>query len=393
MIDIILVLIMLGYAISGFRQGLVVGVLSLGGFVGGAVLAMFVVPQLVSGLEPGTQRSIITLLAVIFTAWAGQFLGSMLGGRIRQAVPEGPVALADHVIGAAAGVLAVALVLWFVAGAVRGGPSESLSRTVAGSKVIRTIDGLVPTQMIGVADRFREAVGSSSFPRVFAGVEPEDISPVDAPDEALANSQAVAKARKAVVKITGEANSCGRGQEGSGAVIAPHRVVTNAHVVAGVTEPRVQVGGKGTVYAARVVMFDPTRDLAVLSVPKLNVAPLQMTGDLERGDDAVVVGFPNDGPFKVSPARIRSIVKASGEDIYGNEGAVREVYSLYVNVRPGNSGGPVLDPSGNVVGVVFAKSLDDADTGYALTMDEARDAIEAGAASSQRVDTGTCASG
>ncbi|GAA3632696.1 MarP family serine protease [Kineosporia mesophila] len=394
MIDIILVLIMLGYAISGFRQGLVVGVLSLGGFVGGAVLAMFVVPQLVSGLDPGTQRSIITLLAVIFTAWAGQFLGALLGGRIRQAVPEGGgVALADHIIGAAAGVLAVALVLWFVAGAVRGGPSEQLSRTVAGSKVIRYIDDLVPTQLIGVADRFRDAVGSSSFPRVFAGVEPEDITPVKAPDEALVNSEAVTKARRAVVKITGEANSCGRGQEGSGVVIAPQRVVTNAHVVAGVAEPRVQVGGKGTVYAARVVSFDPTRDLAVLAVPRLRVAPLQMTGDLERGDDAVVVGFPNDGPFKVSPARIRSIVRASGEDIYGNEGAVREVYSLYVNVRPGNSGGPVLDPSGNVVGVVFAKSLDDADTGYALTMDEARDAIKTGAAQTKRVSTGNCASG
>lgn len=121
--------------------------------------------------------------------------------------------------------------------------------------------------------------------------------------------------------------------------------------------------------------------------------PLQLTGDLERGDDAVVVGFPNDGPFKVSPARVRSIVRASGEDIYGNEGAIREVYSLYVKVRPGNSGGPVLDPAGNVVGVVFAKSLDDPDTGYALTMDEARGAIEAGAAKSAKVSSGDCASG
>lgn len=393
MIDIILVLIMLGYAVSGFRQGLVVGLLSLIGFVGGALLAMFFVPQLVSGMEAGTRRSIITLLAVIFTAWAGQFLGAVLGGRIRQAVPEGPVALADHIVGAASGVVAVALVLWFVAGAVRGGPSEQLSRTVAESKVIRTIDNLVPTGMVGVADRFREAVGSSNFPRVFAGVEPEDIAPVGAPDPGLSDSEAVTRARRAVVKITGEANSCGRGQEGSGAVIAPQRVVTNAHVVAGVDEPRVQVGGEGPRLRARVVHFDPTRDLAVLAVPKLRVKPLPLTGDLERGEDAVVVGFPNDGPFKVSPARVRSIVRASGEDIYGNEGAIREVYSLYVKVRPGNSGGPVLDPSGNVVGVVFAKSLDDPDTGYALTMDEAREAIEAGAAKSEKVSSGNCASG
>jgi S1-C subfamily serine protease len=392
-IDIILVLIMLGYAISGFRQGLVVGLLSLGGFVGGAVLAMFLVPQLVSGLEAGTRRSIITLLAVIFTAWAGQFLGALIGGRIRQAVPEGPVALADHVVGAVAGVLAVALVLWFVAGAVRGGPSEQLSRTVAESKVIRTIDDLVPTGLVGVADKFREAVGSSNFPRVFAGVEPEDIAPVQAPDPALARSAAVAKARQAVVKITGEASSCGRGQEGSGVVIAPQRVVTNAHVVAGVTQPHVQLGGQGRQYNARVVLFDPVRDLAVLAVPKLSAKPLQLAGNLDRADDAVVVGFPNDGPFKVSPARVRSIVRASGEDIYGNEGAIREVYSLYVKVRPGNSGGPVLDPSGKVVGVVFAKSLDDPNTGYALTMAEARSTILAGAAKSAKVGSGDCASG
>lgn len=392
MIDIVLVLIMVGYAISGFRQGLVVGLLSLGGFVGGAVLAMFVVPQLVSGLDAGTKRSIITLLAVIFTAWAGQFLGALIGGRIRQAVPEGAVALADHVIGAAAGVVAVALVLWFVAGAVRGGPSEKLSRTVAESKVIATIDDLVPAGLVGVADRFREAVGSSSFPRVFAGVEPEDITPVEAPDQSLTTSEAVTKARRAVVKITGEAAGCDRGQEGSGAVVAAHRVVTNAHVVAGVSHPYVQVGGKGKQYSARVVFFDPTRDLAVLAVPQLKVKPLQLADDLERADDAVVVGYPNDGPFTVSPARVRKIVQASGEDIYGNEGAVREVYSLYVKVRPGNSGGPVLDPSGNVVGVVFAKSLDDANTGYALTMDEARDAIEEGVASSTRVSSGKCVS-
>jgi S1-C subfamily serine protease len=392
-IDIVLVLIMLGYAISGFRQGLVVGLLSLGGFVGGAVLAMFLVPQLVSGLEAGTRRSIITLLAVIFTAWAGQFLGALIGGRIRQAVPEGPVALADHIVGAVAGVLAVALVLWFVAGAVRGGPSEQLSRTVASSKVIRTIDDLVPTGLVGVADKFREAVGSSNFPRVFAGVAPEDITPVQAPDPALTKSAAVAKARQAVVKITGEASKCGRGQEGSGVVIAPQRVVTNAHVVAGVTQPHVQLDGQGKEYRARVVLFDPVRDLAVLAVPKLPAKPLQLAGDLKRTEDAVVVGFPNDGPFKVSPARVRSIVRASGEDIYGNEGAVREVYSLYVKVRPGNSGGPVLDPSGKVVGVVFAKSLDDPNTGYALTMDEARSTILAGAAKSAKVGSGDCASG
>jgi len=392
-IDIVLLLIMLGYAVSGFRQGLLVGALSLGGFVGGALLAMFVAPALVGRLEPGPQRSIVVLLAVIITAWLGQFIGALLGGRLRELVPKGPIAYADHAAGAVAGLVAVALVLWFVALAVRGGPSPELSRTVASSKVIQAINKVVPSRLNSVANTFREAVGSTTFPRVFAGVGPEDILPVQAPDPNLLSTAAVTKARRSVVKITGEAVSCGRGQEGSGSVVAPQHVITNAHVVAGVSHPFVQVGGVGHRYQAYVVAFDSRRDLAVLWVPQLRVKPLALAGDLGRNDSAVVAGYPNDGPFHASAARVRSIIRASGEDIYGSPGTIRSVYSLYVTVKPGNSGGPVLDPKGELVGVVFARSLDDNNTGYALTMDEARSTILAGAAKTTPVSSGGCASG
>jgi S1-C subfamily serine protease len=392
-IDVVLLLIMLGYAISGFRQGLVVGVLSLGGFVGGAVAAMFLAPVLLGQLQPGPQRSVIVLLAVILTAWVGQFIGALVGGRLREAVPSGPVAVADHVAGAVAGLVAVSLVLWFVAGAVRGAPSPVLTKTVGSSRVIQAIDGLVPNEFVGVADAFRDAVGGSTFPRVFAGVTPENISPVRPPDQKVLASRAVRRARNGIVKITGEATSCGRGQEGSGAVIAPQRVVTNAHVVAGVRDPQVQVGGVGRKYDAKVVSFDPRRDLAVLSVPQLRAKPLSLGDDLGRNGSAVVAGFPNDGPFRASAARVRSIVRASGEDIYGRPGAVREVYSLFVEVQPGNSGGPVLNTAGQVVGVVFAKSLDDTTTGYALTLRESQAVIKAGAQLDRTVSSGGCASG
>jgi S1-C subfamily serine protease len=393
MIDIVLLLIMLGYAISGFRQGLVVGVLSLGGFVGGAVLAMLVSPLLLGSMEEGPRRSVVVLLAVIITAWVGQFAGAMVGGRLRESVPRGPIASADHAAGAVAGLVAVSLVLWFVAGAVRGTDATALSRTVGASKVIQAIDGVVPDQFAGVADAFRSAVGDSTFPQVFAGVGPENITQVSAPDEQVLNTAAVLKARRSVVKITGEASSCGRGQEGSGVIISPQRVVTNAHVVAGVREPFVQVGGKGTRHKATVVSFDAVRDLAVLKVPTLRTRALPLGKDLSRGDAAVVAGYPNDGPFVSSAARIRSIVRANGEDIYGRPGAVREVYSLYVRVEPGNSGGPVLNAAGQVVGIVFAKSLDDDKTGYALTLDESRSVIEAGAQLEDPVSSGGCASG
>jgi S1-C subfamily serine protease len=391
-IDLVLLLILLGYAVSGFRQGLVVGVLSLGGFVGGAVLAMWLAPQILGGIEAGPRRSLFVLLAVVITAWTGQFLGALLGGRVRQLVPGGLIATADHAAGAVAGVVAVGLVLWFVAGAVRGGPSPTLSRAVASSKVIQTIDNLVPSGLVGVADAFRTAVGDSGFPRVFAGVGPEKISPVAPPDQHVMSTAVLNKARRSIVKITGEA-SCGRGQEGSGAVIGDHRVITNAHVVAGVTRPSIQLFGSLRKYPATVVAFDPRRDVAILSVPALVGRVLPLGQDLTRAAPAVVAGYPNDGPFRAVPARVRTVERANGEDIYGQKGAEREVYSLYVTVEPGNSGGPVLDPAGEVTGVVFAKSLDDAHTGYALTLNEVRPVIQAGIAASAPVSTGACAVG
>jgi S1-C subfamily serine protease len=393
MIDVILVALMIGYAISGWRQGLLVGLMSLGGFVGGAVLAMWLVPQFAERLQAGPPRAIVVLLGVILIAWLGQFVGAVLGSRIRDGVPEGGPAVADQFVGAAAGVVAVALVAWFVAGAVRGGPSPALSRAVASSHVISGVDRVVPAQLAGVAEAFRGVVGGTTFPRVFAGVGPERISPIQEPDAAVVDSPAVDAAERSIVKITGDAPSCGRGQEGSGVVIGLERVVTNAHVVAGVRRPRVQIAGRGKRYEAKVVAFDARRDLAVLAVPDLPARPLPLGTEMERGDDAVVAGFPHDGPFVASAARVRSVLRASGEDIYGRPGAVREVYSLNAQIEPGNSGGPVLSPDGQVVGVVFAKSLDDASTGYALTLSEARPVIQKGMRTGKSVSTGACAVG
>jgi len=174
-------------------------------------------------------------------------------------------------------------------------------------------------------------------------------------------------------------------------VVAPERVVTNAHVVAGMSSQDVRIQGTGRSYDARVVVFDPQRDLAVLSVPGLPAAALPQGPNLKRSDSAIVAGFPLDGPYRLDSARVRDLLTATGADIYGNPGVARNVYSLFARVEPGNSGGPLLSPSGQVVGIVFAKSLDDDSTGYALTMDEARPVLEAANRSSSPVSTGGCA--
>lgn len=392
MIDIILLLFLAGYAISGFRQGLLIGVLSLGGFVGGAVLAIWLVPNLLARMEPGPRRSFLVLFIVIVVAWTGQFVGALVGGRLRESMPRGPVAVLDHIAGGIAGVVAVSLVMWFVAGAVRGGPSPALSKLVADSRVIRAIDRVVPSQLDGVADAFRSTVGGTTFPRVFAGVGPENITPISPPSRTVAATAAIRRARRSMVKITGDA-SCGRGQEGSGFVVAPDRVVTNAHVVAGVSAPTVQVEGVGRRYPAQVVEFDHKRDVAVLRVPGLPAPPLRLSTDLSRGASAAVAGFPNDGPYRVDAARVRQVLEARGADIYGSTDTVRRVYSLYATVQPGNSGGPLLSPSGQVVGVVFAKSLDDKRTAYALTMREVSSTIRSGVSATGPVGRTRCANG
>jgi S1-C subfamily serine protease len=331
------------------------------------------------------------LLAVLLAAWIGQYAGAVIGSRMREGISFRPAAFADALLGGIAGLVCVALVMWFVGGALRGGPSPVLSREVASSRVLAAIDRLAPDPLVRLADTFRSVVAGSAFPRVFAGVGPEDIRPIESPDPSVVSTTTVRRAARSIVKITGEATSCRRGQEGSGAVVAAERVVTNAHVVAGVRRPFVQVGGVGRRYPGVVVEFDPRRDLAVLAVPGLDAPALESGSPLRRGDSAVVAGFPRNGPFTAGAARVRSQLRAVGEDIYGRPGATRQVYSLYADVQPGNSGGPLLSVRGELVGVVFAKSLDDASTGYALTLAEARSTINEGIRSGRQVSSGSCA--
>jgi S1-C subfamily serine protease len=394
MIDLVLAVVVVSYAVSGWRQGLAVGALSLTGFLAGALLAMEIVPPMAEGLDEGLQRTFTVLVSVLLFAWLGQLGGALLGARLRQHLTVRPAQVADQFFGMVAGVIAVVLVLWFVGGALRGSPAPQINRAVSSSRLLSGVDRYMPNELDTLADNFRRVVADSSFPRVFEGVGPEDIRPVDSPNRDAMPATVLRRAERGIVKIVGDAAACGRGQEGSGAIIHDQRVVTNAHVVAGVDNPTVQVGGEGDRLPARVVLFDPNRDVAVLAVPGLHAAPLKLAPrDLAHGDDAVVAGFPRNGPFRAGAARVRAVLSAVGEDIYGKPGVTREVYSLYANVQQGNSGGPLLDTSGRVAGIVFAKSLDDVSTGYALTLKEVIGEIRAGIDAKSTVSSGSCAAG
>jgi S1-C subfamily serine protease len=393
-IDLVLAVVIISYAVSGWRQGLAVGALSLTGFLAGALLAMEIVPPMAEGLDEGLQRTFTVLVSVLLFAWLGQLGGALLGARLRQHLTVRPAQLADQFFGMIAGVVAVVLVVWFVGGALRGSPAPQINRAVSSSRLLSSVDRYMPNELDTLAENFRHAVAGSDFPRVFEGVAPEQILPVPSPDPGAVPGAVLERAKRSIVKIVGDAAECGRGQEGSGAIVAGQRVVTNAHVVAGVDAPTVQVGGSGERLRARVVLFDPQKDVAVLAVPGLQGPPLPIAAaDLDHGDDAVVAGFPRNGPFSAGAARVRTVIPALGEDIYGKPGVTREVYSLYANVQQGNSGGPLLDTSGRLVGIVFAKSLDDPSTGYALTVKEVAGDIRAGIAAESTVSSGGCAAG
>jgi S1-C subfamily serine protease len=179
-----------------------------------------------------------------------------------------------------------------------------------------------------------------------------------------------------------------QGREGSGFVYARERVMTNAHVVAGIDEPTVRVGGVGRAYEATVVLFDPEKDVAVLRVPGLRAPVLRFDDEAARGDAAVVAGYPQDGGLDLQAATVANRVRATGQNIYNDGTVTREVYSIRSTVRPGNSGGPLLTTEGRVFGVVFARSTSDAETGYVLTAEEVSGDAERAARATAPVDTG-----
>ncbi len=396
-LDIVLGILLVSYGFTGYRQGLVVSVMSLVGFLTGGALGMWLLPVLLRRWQNVDNnvvgRTVVLVFGVFVLASLGQAIAIGIGSRLRGGLRVKPARVIDSILGAVATVLAVSVLVWFMAGAVRAGAPAPLAKAIGGSRIIQTIDRFVPPQTTRLFAGFRSVLDREGFPRVFEGIQTEPIVPVAPPDGQLAFGPGVAGASGSIVKITGVAESCNRGQEGSGWVVAPERVVTNAHVVAGVSSEHVRIRGTGRSYDARVVVFDPRRDLAVLAVPGLPAPALSRGSDLKRSDGAAVAGFPLDGPYRVDSARVRDVLTATGADIYGNPGVTREVYSLFARVEPGNSGGPLLSPRGDVVGIVFAKSLDDDNTGYALTLGEAEPVLQAASRSTSPVSTGGCAAG
>ncbi|MFJ8557464.1 MarP family serine protease [Streptomyces microflavus] len=395
-LDILLLLAAVWFAVIGYRQGFVVGILSVIGFLAGGLVAVYLLPiiwdRVTEGAEVSTATAIGAVVIVIICASVGQAFTTHLGNKLRRYITWSPARALDATGGALVNVVAMLLVAWLIALPLARTSLPTLGKEVRNSSVLLGISRVMPQQAPPWFEDFSSALAQNGFPQVFSPFDNEPITNVEPPDPALAGSPVAARAKKSIVKVVGTAPSCGKVLEGTGFVFSDRRVMTNAHVVGGVEEPTVQIGGEGRLYDAKVVLYDWQRDIAVLDVPDLKATPLEFTGDDARtGDSAIVAGFPENGAYDVRSARVRARIDANGPDIYQRGTVLRDVYSLYATVRQGNSGGPLLTPGGKVYGVVFAKSLDDPDTGYALTADEIREDIEIGRTANQQVDSQGCA--
>ena len=390
-LDLFLIALAIGFGWSGYRQGFVVGVLSLVGFVGGGLLGAHVASPLSNafGLTSEGRAPVFGLLCLVGFAIIGQVAAAAIGGVARNRLTWHPLRRLDSAGGAVISAISILLVCWGLAQVVVRTDYRTLTRQIQKSFVLGRVNAALPSDAQNLLAALLRLVDSSGFPQVFGGFGSEQIVPVEPPDPNVLKQPGVQKAVSRIVKVTGDAPSCSRRIEGSGFVFATDHVMTNAHVVAGVRSPSVLTNA-GKVLPAQVVLYDSHRDIAVLYVPDLGLQPLPFTGPVDRGAEGVVAGFPEDGPFAASPARVRARQKIRGPDIYQSSTVTREVYVLYADVRPGNSGGPLLSPDAKVDGVVFAASTSLSNTGYALTAAEIASDAAAGAAATAPVSTHGC---
>jgi S1-C subfamily serine protease len=392
LLDGIIIIAALAYGFTGFRNGAIVGVLSLLGFFSGAILGAQLAGPLGTHLAHGRAQVPVAIICVLFLAIVGQLLGTWIGGQLKARFVRNTGKQVDAGVGSVLGVVSVLLVAWMVAVPLASSPYPNLAAEASGSSIVRGVNDVMPNSMRSLYSQLRTYLDQSGFPPVFGDLPSTTIVNVPPPPKSLPADvrRHVQTAERSTFKIYGQAPSCGRGIEGSGFVISRHHIMTNAHVVAGTDQVSVKVGA-GQEVPATVVLYDPQRDVAVLNVPDLKARRLQFAGKpAGTGDSAVVLGYPEDGPLNVQPARVRTRATVSGADIYGHGGVRREVYSIRALVRSGNSGGPLLADDGTVLGVVFATDLRSSDTGYVLTAGEVSADYTQGRQATAAVQTGNC---
>ncbi len=387
-LDWLLVVLVLAYALSGYWQGFVTGAFATTGLLLGGLTGIWLAPLALGSADPSLMVSLGALFIVILSASLGQALLQFAGARIRDKITWQPIRAIDAVGGAALSAVAVLLVAWALGVAISGSRIGSVTPLVRNSAVLEKVNAALPQSASNILQAFNNVVGTSFFPRYLEPFAPERIVEVKPGPNRLLRDPDVERAAPSVLKIRGT-NVCGRGIEGTGFLYDDDRMMTNAHVVAGVDDPEVIMGESSV--PAEVVYYNPDLDVAVLDLETGDLPTLRFDDGAAARDGVAILGYPQDGPYDVQTGRIRAEQRLRSPDIYGEGTVIREVFSLRGLVRPGNSGGPIVSSAGDVVGVVFAASVTDQETGYALTAEQVSEAASLGRLNTDEVSTGDCA--
>lgn len=387
-LDIAVIAVALIAAISGWRSGALGSLMSFVGVVLGAIAGVMLAPHVISHVGSSRGKLFAALFLILILVVIGEVAGVVLGRAVRGSIRSAPVRVVDSIVGVALQLVVVLTAAWLLGSPLTSSGQVGLASAVRGSKVIAEVDKYAPDWLRTVPKRMSALLSTSGLPNALEPLGPAPAQNVDPPDATLADSLVVARSRPSVVKIRGVAQSCQKVLEGTGFVVAPNRVMSNAHVVAGSDSVTVEAEGKK--YDATVVSYDPSADISILDVPNLPQQPLVFADQpAKSGTDAVVLGYPGGGDFVATPARVREIIELSGPDIYKSTTVNREVYTIRGTVRQGNSGGPMINRAGQVIGVVFGAAVDDNDTGFVMTTNEvSRQLAKIG--NTAKVPTGAC---
>ncbi len=390
LIDVLVVIVFIAYLIEGWRNGLLRSVAAIIGLVAGTAAAFFSIPLVGKIVPDPFWRTFLVVSIVVALILLGAMVGTAVGRALNGRNPRRQPRPLGRIGGALANLVTSALITALIAGSVASLGVPVLSRAVADSWVLQAITTITPEPVTAALARLRSAVLAQGLPVISGGFGGITKSP-GIPNVAT-NTAALTAATASVVRINGTAYACGQNQSGSGFAISKDRIVTNAHVVAGVQQPVVDAPN-GQTLDGRVVYFDPENDLAVISVTGLNVPTLRMSNPLAVGATAVVDGYPYGGPFTSGGAEVLAKSDESVQNIYSTKRTIRELYTLAALIQPGNSGGPLLAGDGTIAGIVFAKSADDPNLGYAMTDTLLAPVVQQSPSLTKPVSSGTCVKG